>query len=69
MSEAAWNIVWSWLFGSTLCRKEEEEEEEEKRSHPHGAGSMPLYGSTMICQAGWVDLICWMREVAEILDV
>jgi hypothetical protein len=28
---------------------------EEKRSHPYGVGSMPSYGSTIICQAGWMD--------------
>ena len=42
--------------------------EVEKRSHPHGVGSMPSYGSTIICQAGWMDLIYWIREVAEILE-
>ena len=42
--------------------------EEEKRSHPHGVGSMPSYGSTIICQAGWMDLICWIRELAGMLE-
>ena len=64
MSEAAWRIVWSWLARTTLKMKEEE-----KRSLPHGVGSMPSYGSIMICQAGWLGLICWIREVAEMLEL
>ena len=63
MSEAAWKIVCSWLAKATLWMKEEE-----KRSHLHGVGSMPSYGSIMICQAGWMDLICWIRELAGMLE-
>ena len=42
--------------------------EEEKRSHLHGVGSKPSYGSIMICQVGWMDLICWIRELSGMLE-
>ena len=31
-------------------------------------GRMKMYGSIMICQAGWMDLICWIRELAGMLE-